>query len=161
MAKHVLNSGGDDFDFELIGISTPENQYSIISLINSALSIDLSLSDNIPFNLKDGKLFYFSLFNYTNDELGLEYFFISNKSNLENDTSPDLGSGGLFADMKVQESTRLVKELPRTDYFLILKGEELHMFRYKILDILKTIDEIVQVQKIEPAELPSRMNLVF
>lgn len=161
MAKYVLNNPSNALDFVLIGISSPENQYSIASHINNALGIDLSLSDNIPFNLKDGKLFYFSLFRFLSEELGLEYFLIPNASNFDRTHTENANTGNLFDDLNIDESTRLVKELPKTDYFLILKGEDLHLFQFKIIDLLKTTKEIVQVQNIEPNDLPSKMNLVF
>lgn len=161
MAKYVLNNSSNVLDFVLIGISSPENPYAIVSHVNNALGIDLALSDNIPFNLKDGKLFYFSLFRYVSEEMGLEYFLIPNNSNFDRAHSESENTGNLFDDLNIDESTRLVKELPKTDYFLILKGEELHLFQFKITELLKAIKEIVRVQNIEPNDLPSKMNLVF
>jgi hypothetical protein len=161
MAKHVLNSSSDDLDFVLIGLVTQENLYAIVTDINNALGIELVLSDNLPFNLKDGKLFYFSLFNYMSEEFGLEYFLIPNTSNLDEPKVERAGGEDLFADLNVEESTKLIKELPKTDYFIVLKGEELHLSKFKIIDKLKTIKEILQIQTIEPKDLPSKMNLVF
>ena len=161
MAKHVLSSHKNDLDFVLIGIRSTENQYSIVSSVNKTLGTEFSLSDNIPFNLKDGKLFYFSLYKFTSEEFGLEYFLIPNNSNLDTAQINEVGGEGLFAELNVEESTKLIKELPKTDYFIILKGEDLHMFQFKIIELLKTIKEIVQVQTIEPDDLPSKMNLVF
>lgn len=168
MAKHFLNNSNDDLDFLLIGLLSPENQYSIVSSVNKALGTEFTLSDNIPFNLKTGKLFYFSLYRYVSEEFGLEYFLISNNSNFEEahsqenvNFSEQENKGDLFSDLNVEESTRLIKELPKTDYFIILKGEDLHLFQFKIIEQLKTIKDILQVQTIEPRDLPSRMNLVF
>jgi len=161
MAKHVLNNNNDDLDFVLIGLMTPENQYSIVTRINTALGIELALDNHVPFNLKDGKLFYFALFNYLSEEFGLEYFLIPNNSNFDEPKIERAGGEDLFADMNVEESTKLIKELPKTDYFIILKGEGLHTAQFKIIDKLKAIKEILQVQSIEPKDLPSKMNLVF
>src|SRR4051812_32142282 len=140
-----------------------ENQYSIVSLVNAALGTEFILSDNIPYNLKDGKLFYFSLYKYISEEFGLEYYLIPNNSNFDKplDGTREEGQGDLFMDINVDESTKLIKELPKTDFFIILKGEDLHLFEHKVMQQLKTIKEIIQVQSIEPSELPSRMNLVF
>ena len=166
MAKHFLNTNTDDLDFVLIGLMSSENQYSIVTAVNHALGTELTLSDNIPFNLKDKKLFYFSLYRYVSEEFGLEYFLIPNNSNFDepSDIAPseksDIGAD-LFADFNVEESTKLIKELPKTDYFIILKGKDLHLFEFKILEKLKTIKEIIQVQSIEQDDLPSKMNLVF
>lgn len=161
MAKHFLNNSTDDLDFLLIGLRSAENQYSIVTSVNEVLGTELVLSDNIPYNLKDGKLFYFSLFRYVSEEFGQEYFLIPNNSNFEESQNNKTGGEDLFADLNVEESTKLIKELPKTDYFLILKGEDLHLAQFKIIELLKTIKDIQQVQTIEPRDLPSKMNLVF
>lgn len=143
--------------------------------LDRTLKIKLFLSDYIPFNLKEGRIFKFSLFRFPDEELGLEYFFIPNTSNFEVPT--DFGvsaqpnaigtnanveqNNDLFAGLDVDQSIKLIKELPKTDYFLILKGEDLHTHQYKIIDKLKTLSEIIQIQAIEPQDLPSRRNLIF
>lgn len=167
MAKHVLQNSDDEIDFVLIGLSTSENQYVLVSLIDRNLNINLRLSDHVPFALKDSKLFHFSLYHFLDEEIGLEYFFISNSSNFEVPiaigTNPNsAGSeGDLFSGIEVDESVKLIKELPKTDYFLILKGEDLHNYQFKIIQKLKTLPEIIQIQAIEPIDLPSRRNLIF
>src|SRR4051812_7792951 len=114
MAKHFLNNTGDELDFALIGLLSPENQYSIVSSVNAALGTEFTLSDHVPFNLKDGKLFYFSLYRYVSEEFGLEYFLVSNSSNFEGGKENDNTGEDLFSDVNVEESTRLIKELPKT-----------------------------------------------
>ena len=161
MAKHVLNNSAENFDFLLIGLVSGENQYSIVSKVNQALGIDLALSDNISYNLKPGSIFHFSLYRHEDEELGLEIFLLPNNSNLEMAKADEKDGLDLFSGTGVEESARLIKELPKTNYFIIIKGEELHLFRYKISKKLKNIPEILQVQLIEPRDLPSRMNLVF
>ena len=161
MAKYILNSNEEDLDFVLIGISCPEDQYTVAGIIDDALKTKLFLSDYIPFNLKEGRIFKFSLYRYPDEELGLEYFFIPNSSNCEepNINAPD--KNDLFSGVDVDESVKLIKELPKTDYFLLLKGEDLHNYQYKIIDKLKNHPGIVQIQAIEPTDLPSRRNLIF
>lgn len=161
MAKHFLNTSEDDLDFVLIGITCLENQYSLAALIDDALKTKLFLSDYIPFNLKEGRIFKFSLYRFLDEELGLEYFFIPNSSNFEEPNLNTSNTEDLFAGIDVDESVRLIKELPKTDYFLILKGEDLHNYQFKIIEKLKTFPEIIQIQAIEPQDLPSKRNLIF
>ncbi len=161
MVKHILNTSNEDFDFVLIGITSPENQYFLAGKIDDTLGISLFLSDYIPFSLKDGRLFKFSLFRFVDSELSLEYFFIPNTSNFEEPHVNSAVKDDLFAGFEVDESVKLIKELPKTDYFLILKGENLHTFQYKIIDAIKSIPEIVQIQSIEPNDLASKRNLIF
>ncbi len=161
MAKHILNTTEDDFDFVLTGIICSENQYYLAGKISDVLGINLFLSDYIPFNLKNGNLFKFSLYRFVDEELNLEYFFIPNNSNFEELNLNVASQDDLFAGQEVEESVKLIKELPKTNYFLILKGENLHAFQYKILDRLKTIPEIIQLQDLEPNDLVSKRNLIF
>lgn len=161
MAKHVLNTGAEDYDFVLIGITCSENQYFLSTAIGDALNISFFLSDYVPFSLKEGKIFRFSLFRFLDEELGVEYFFVPNASNFE-DVNPNApASDNLFSGLEVEETVRLIKELPKTDYFIILKGENIHNVQFKIIDRLKTIPEIIQIQLIEANELASKRNLIF
>jgi hypothetical protein len=161
LVKHVLHSAADELDFFLLGIRSAEDQYRIASLINDALGIDLSLNSFIPFNLKSGKSFNFSLFGYIDEELGIQYNLIPNSSNFGQPGVGAPANGTLFSEGDIDESVKLIKELPKTDYFLILKGEDLHLHRFKVTDLLKNVTAILQVQPIEAAELPSRRNLIF
>lgn len=161
MAKHFLNINNEDFDFALIGLTFLKDQYEAVVSINEALNINLYLSDTIPFYLKENKSFNFSLYRFTDEDLGLQYYFIPNTSNFELPNSNGPLPDSLFSGLDVDESIKLVKELPKTDYFLILKGEELTMFQFKIIEELKKMADIVQVQSIDISELPSKRNLVF
>jgi len=161
LAKHVLNTNENDFEFALIGIVCPENQYLVLGLVNDVLQLKLSLNGYVPFSLKAGKLFKFSLYNYTDAELSLEYFLVPNTSNFEEPNLKASDANDLFNGLDVDESVKLVKELPKTDYFLIVKGEDLHYYKSKIIEKLKTINEIIQVQTIEANDLPSKRNLIF
>lgn len=160
MAKYVLNSTSEDLDFVLIGISCAEDQYSFVALIEDSLKIKFSLSDFVPFNLSEGRIFNFSLFKFSDKELGLEYSLVPNLSNLQ---EPGINNdpGDLFSGVNIDERIRLVKELPKTDYFLILKGEDLHNYQFRIIEKLKPCPEIIQIQSIEPLDLPSKKNLIF
>ena len=83
MAKHVLNNSKEEFNFFLIGITCPINQYEMVSLINNCLQIDLSLNSFVELKLKKNKVFSFSLFNFLDEDLGIDYVFIPNLSNFE------------------------------------------------------------------------------
>ena len=161
MAKHVLGSRGDEFDFIVIGITLPDNQYRATSLVNESLGIDLQLSDYVPFNLKSGKFFSFSLFTHVDENLALEYYFIPNASNFEQPGKATPPDGDLFGGLEVDESTRLIKELPKTDYFLLVKGEAQEHHQFRILQLLRDSGAFTQVQVIDPLTLQSRNNLLF
>ncbi len=158
--KHNLLSTDGDFDFVLFGITCLQSTYEVVSKINEHLQIDLCLQSILPYNLKGGKLFNFCLFDYYDEHFNLHYNFIPNASNSEDafNSSP---STDLFTEQNIEESVRLIKELPKTDYFLIIKGEELHLSQFKILEKLKQEESFIQLQTIEIDDLPSKRNLVF
>jgi hypothetical protein len=161
LAKHVLNSAGDELDFFLLGIVCQEDQYRMTGLINDVLGIDLVLSSFIPYHVRSGKGFTFSLYSFFDEELGILYNLVPNTSNFEQPNVNVGEAGSLFSNLDVDESVKLIKELPKTDYFLLLKGEDLHMHQFKVMERLKTVEVIVQLQPIQPADLPSRRNLIF
>lgn len=161
MAKYVLNTGEDDLNFTLLGITCAENQYQFISLLNQTLKTDLTLSDYLPLLTKGAKVFKFSLYAYVDEDLRLEFNCIPNQSNIEEPNINENQSSDLFQGINLDESTKLIRELPKTDYFLLLKGDESVVYQFKIINLLKSIPEIIQIQTIEAQDLPSKKNLIF
>jgi hypothetical protein len=162
VAKHVLHNDVNFFDFVLIGISSVEDQYVVVNNINQTLNIDLALSHHLRSASKNTDLFDFSVYAFIDEDLGLEYYVIPNKSNHrpKQKTSP---SKDLFSDSKqnIEQSILLIAELPRTNYFLLLKGESAIHEQYNVFTMLRKIDCIEQVHKIIPEKLASRNNLIF
>lgn len=161
MAKHALHNASDELDFSLLGISCADDQYRVTSLVNDALGTDLFLSDYVPMNLRSGKLFSFSLFRYTDENLGLEYYLVPNASNLEQPGTQPAAGNDLFSGQDVDERTLLIKELPRTDYFLLLKGEMQLHYLHIVADRLRKAGVFSGVQEIDAQSLQSRKNLLF
>jgi hypothetical protein len=160
LAKHTLDNDESEFDFALLGITCAEDQYRAVSLINDVLGTSLCLSSYVPMSLKKGQVYNFSLYRYDDLDIGLEYYLLPNTSNFD---PPGVRRSGadLFAGQDVDESTRLIRELPKTDYFLIMKGELQEHHKYKVLTCLRQAADFTQVQSIEPMSLQSRKNLIF
>jgi hypothetical protein len=163
MAKYTLHNDPDEFNFLLFGIACSENQYVLASNINTALGIDLHLSDYIDLSHRMGKDFKFSFFNYLDEEFNLEYNLVPNKSNNVPKEDGAANSGDLFSafNENVDESSRLIPELTKTDYLLLIKGDEHYNFTYKITEALKKIPEIISLQEIIPEKLSNKNNLIF
>ena len=158
MAKHVLNILPSSFDFLLLGITCGDNQYRVLSLLNDALEVEFTLSHYVPLNVENS-VFSFSLYKYSDEDLRLEYFLIPNLSNYHPENkNPE---GNLFTGTQMDTRTRIVKELPKTDYFLMIKGEEMAGLDEKIKERLKKVREFQNVHIIQPEDLPSRSNLIF
>lgn len=162
MAKYTLHNDTNFFDFVLIGISSNENQYVITNNINHSLNVNLCLDQTLKFNLKKHDLFEFSLFYYLDEELGLEYYLVANKSNFKTNQK-QANNHDLFAESqeKIEESALLISELPYTDYFLLLKGENAIHEQYNVFKLLKTISCINKVHEVIPDKLQSKNNLIF
>lgn len=162
MAKYILHNDSNVFDFVLIGVATSENQYVIVNHINQALKINLSLEQNLKTTSKDGHLFEFSIFNFIDEELGLEYYLVPNRSNFK--PQNELGANfDLFSESKqvIEQSALLIGELPHTNYFVILKGDSAIHEQYNVFKLLKEIEVIDQVHEVIPEKLPSKNNLIF
>jgi hypothetical protein len=162
MAKYTLERP-DDFNFLLYGIVCSENQYVLVNAINAALHIDLQLEDYIDLSHRMGKDFTFSFFSFMDEEFNLEYNLLPNRSNNTPKEKQEENSGDLFSLFSegVDESSRLIPELTKTDYLLLIKGDEYYNFIYKISEALKNIPEIISVQDVVPEKLSSKSNLIF
>ena len=162
MAKYVLSTSEDTFDFSLFGLRFNDNQYRMANHLNQLFRIDLTLSDYLHLHLKNGKAFRFSLFQFIDEELGLEYNLIPNKSNLQEESFGQIKkSNDLFNAVNVDESTLIIPELPQIDFFLMLKGEGLFQYEDSLLKLLKTSTELIGVKEIYADELPSKRNLIL
>ena len=47
------------------------------------------------------------------------------------------------------------------DYFLIVKGESLEIYEYKVVEVLKGVADFTQIQQIQVDELKNASNLIF
>ena len=163
MAKHTLHSDPEEFNFLLFGIACSENQYVLAASINSILSIDLRLESYIDLSHRMGKDFKFSFYNFFDEEFNLEYNLIPNRSNYVAKEGSDTQEGDLFSmfNENIDESSRLIPELTKTDYLLLIKGDEHYNYTYKITEALKKIPEIISLQEIIPEKLSNKNNLIF
>lgn len=168
MAKQSINyfeleQTPEDYNFLLFGIASSDNQYVIANAINDVLNIDLQLADYIDLSHRIGKDFKFSFYSYTDEAFNLEYNLIPNKSNFVANANEKKSEGDLFAmfNESVDESSRLIPELTKTDFLLLIKGDEHYHYGYKIQELLKSIPEIISLQEIIPDKLSSKSNLIF
>ncbi len=163
MAKYVLDTKADDFNFLLIGIGCNNNQYVLANAINEVLQIDLQLENYIDLSHKIGKEFKFSFYSFLDEEFNIEYNLIPNRSNNSQSSEDTKVASDLFSAFNetIDESSRLIPELTKTDFLLLVKGDEFYHYSYKITEALKKIQDIITIQEIIPDNLSSRNNLIF
>ena len=161
MAKHVLNNTFESYDFSVIGISTRMNMYETLARINHALNIELAYTVNLPFPLSDGHEFQFAVFDFENTSMEMEFQFISNTSNLLPASKIKSTGDGLFSGITVDETARLVKELPSVDFFLSLKGKAHEHRALSAASIIDSLEGITNAEILDLQSLPSRQNLLM
>lgn len=101
MAKHhlVIES---EYDYELIGICSYSSDYHLVWEINKYLNLNFRKSNEAYRHIskKNAPPTYHSQYEYTDEETGIQYFFIKNK----------------------QTSSTLIPEKVQIDYFIFLKN---------------------------------------
>ena len=151
-----------ELDFTLIGISSSLRDYRLCHFINKHTGLLFQFGKESPIdhngNIKtkpQEELDYhiiteknksktsthsFPMYRYCCESFEYEYYIINNKS-LENGV--------------------LIPELASFDYFMLIKHyidiEDLN----KLIDNLKSINDIMLVKEIEPTSLKSKENLIF
>ena len=161
MAKHILNNTFESYDFSVIGIATRMNLYETLAHVNLALNIELAYTVNLPFPLSEGHEFQFAIFEYESSSMEMEFQFISNTSNLLPASKIQSTGDGLFSGMAVDETARLIKELPGVDFFLCMKGKAHEHRALSAAAIIDGINGITNAEIIDIQSLPSRQNLLL
>src|SRR2546423_14041196 len=122
MAKSKLErDAGNGTPGIVIGISSSEERYRLLSLFSDCLGSELALNERVPFSSRGNPVYFFSLYTASLPEAGVEYFFVSNYSDFE--AEPDLPADEketLFGAEKIESRVRLVRELPSFDFFLVV-----------------------------------------
>ena len=138
MAKLKLEID-EDYDFVLIGICSSFTDYRLCWGINKALSISLErIEDYAMQNKKDGE-FFFSFYEFFNEQTEENYFLIKNQS---------------------YNFKKLISEHDKIDYFLIIKNN----YDTEIEDLLtklKALDSVLTAFSFDVESLKSRSNLIF
>jgi len=136
---HILKEK-EVYDFGLIGISSPENDYRISWILNNAKGYKLIRQEDLEVphkRLEDPQKFH--QFRYFDEESLLHYRLISNKC----------------------ENGYLLEEMPRIDYLIQLSGEIEEGFIDRLVKDLNAVEEISLAFRLEPDALKSRKRLLM
>jgi hypothetical protein len=139
MAKHKLVLE-ETYDFGLIGICCSHSDYRLCWAINREMEVNLSRGDDYFLRTKKDGEYYFSYYEFINDETFEAFYLIKNLS---------------FDNYK-----RLVPEQDQIDYFMIIKNAYEIEFN-DFLTQLKKIDCILTAFQFNPETLKSKSNLLF
>ncbi len=137
--KQIILSDDNNLCHDALGITCSESEFQLSLIINSILSVKLTVASPIKKNIK-GSEFSFPTF-YFDTENSLELKLIKNKSNHQ----------VLFSSQKIY------------DYIIILKGNETLSFAKIFIDKLKHSSEITLINHIQIEKIgkPKQLNLFF
>lgn len=134
---HILKEK-ENYEFGLIGISSPENDYRMCWILNNSQGYQLSRHEDLEVHhkrLEDNQRFH--QFRYFDEETLLLYRLISNKC----------------------ENGYLLEEIPRIDYLIQICGEVEEGFIDALVKKLNGLEEISLAFRIQPDTLKSRKRL--
>lgn len=138
MAKHKL-VWEEDYDFDLIGICSSNSDYRLCWGINKALHMGLARGEDYALKSKKEGEYFFSFYEFINEETGEEVYLIKNQS---------------------YNYKKLIPEQDKIDYFLIVKNN----YSYEILNLLaklKELESILTAFSFDVEDLKSKSNLIF
>lgn len=140
MKKNNKLTVEQDYNFQLIGITTQENDYRLSWGINQQFNLKLLPAEN------------HSIYNsaYNQHQLFSHYFYMDNKS---------LSQYHLIANKG--DNCILIDELKNIDFFLIIKENQIKDFRIELTRKLKEINLPITTFDIDPAKLKSKEKLLL
>ncbi len=140
MAKSIKLAFKPELEFQLIGISSHENDYHLSWAINQNIGLKLAKSMNLSlFNKQLNEQQEFSVFSFDNEDNFFLFNLISNTS----------ANGFLFPEMR------------NIDFFLQIYGESDDKFILNLINKLNKIDIVNTSFIIDPKNLKAPEKLLF
>lgn len=140
MSKRIKLETHFDIDFCLFGIFSQERDIKICWNLNKLFSLDFVRQDDIEIISKINKnQIGFSVFLHVDEETGLYYYLLSNRSG----------------------KSYLLPEMDKVDYLLKIKGETEIINENEILQKLRSEVSIITAISIAPDSLKHIENIIF
>lgn len=153
----------EHFDFDLFSITCNESVYRVIHELNNDLDIDLQLNELLDYTHKEGEDFYFPVYTFPHEDLNIEFNLIQNQTSFQPATKRKAPGMDLFGG-EVEQTTRLMPELDKTDYLLLVKGENRYLYNHTILETIRKNKNFPDVKELfieDIKDKKSRTNLLF
>lgn len=131
------------YNFELLGIISPIKEYKLVWSINQVTDWELGKEENITLELTGERRLMLSNFKF---ELEHSIFRL-----LKNKLVSAVGYPEIF----------LVKELKQFDYLLMIENSSDTLDTSMIIQVIKTINDVLYVQPINVQKLKNKENLIF
>lgn len=128
----------EEYDFELIGISSHVKDYRLSWELNREMNFDLIKGKDYELNVKGENQLY-SFFSYIDEENKQEFYLIDNRS----------------------EYGVLIPEEKKADYFLLIKGYINEDQKSQLIKRIGNIKSVLTTYHVEVESLKSKSNLLF
>ena len=132
-----------EFEFELIGITSSVKEYKLAWAINNVLGIRLIKAEDLVLEFKDNKNIMISNFIFETEH---SIFRLFKNRSLER-----------FSEVPGY----LLPELRNFDFIVLIDGFEDSFTINEFVDVLRNLEEIQYLQKIDVMSLKSKENLIF
>ena len=155
--SHKLNLNQFSDNYHVIAIHSDLEEFRLAFFLNQKLDINLKRKRK-DISLIEIKANY-SVFEYLNEAMYLNWIFFSNKSLMSNKITNE--ESGLFSQESLfQNEVSLIKNPKGVDYFLIIENVKNKTYVKKVL---KKISEITGVitSFISEKKLENKENLIF
>jgi len=139
MAKLKIEWEEDDYEFDLIGICSTNSDYRLCWEINIVFDINLRRGEDYSLKNKKEDEYYFSFYEFVNNDTYEEFYLIKNQS---------------------FNYKKLIPEQDKIDYFLVVKNG----YSYSVNELLiklKKLNGVLTAFSFEVEELKSKSNLIF
>ena len=154
----------EHFDFDVFSITCTESIYRVIHELNNDLNIDMQLNDLLDYTHKEGEDFFFPVYSFLHEDLNIEFNLLPNQTSFQpNVKSKRQQPLDLFAG-EVEQTTKLLPELDKTDYFLLIKGDNRYLYNHTILETIQKNKQFIAVHELfieDIKDKKSRTNLLF
>lgn len=164
MKTYSLNiSPEEHFDFDTFSITSTESVFKVVHELNEELNIKLELCELLEFTHKEGEEFYFPLYSFYHEDLNIEFNILPNQTSFQPQSAKEKANTDLFSG-NIEHTTKLIPELEKTDYFLIIKGDNRYMYNHQIFEAIKLNPSFILVSEIHFEHLKdkkAKYNLLF
>lgn len=144
-----------DENYSLIGIHTTLDDYKLAYLLNQQLKTNFEKANyNLDFENKKNNA-SFSIYTYSSDVLGSEWFLISNSFK----DDKNIGDMGLLLSSEIK--TFLIPEKKGVDFFIKITGGSEKQFIEKTIIKIKKITQVITSYSIDSNTLKSKDFLIF
>lgn len=159
MQKLDLEDFLDTIDYALIGIHSPLESYRLAYFLNKELQIHLSRQKA---DLDFGNNTQYEIFEWVDAHKFATWHLVSNTCRVEMAATETNNTLFSLQDQKATRTHHLIPEHKTVNYFLKITDDAFTDIQVQeFLKKIQNIPNVVATYRVNPAELKSKINLIF